>query len=103
MTFLLQNLKTGLNLIHSCLSNDKQPTKIKSPYSDWYDIVRLVPQGSFLGLLLFNSFINDLFLFIERTSICNFADDNTIHSCQNNLKTRYLLLGVPKVLGVRKV
>ena len=32
-------------------------------------------------------FINDLFLFIERTNICNFADDNTIYSCQNDLKT----------------
>ena len=31
--------------------------------------------------------LNDLFLFIERTNICNFADDNTIYSCQNDLKT----------------
>ena len=40
-----------------------------------------------IGPLLFNLFINDLFLFIERTNICNFADDNTIYSCQNDLKT----------------
>ena len=78
--------KTGLNLIHNYLSNRKQRTKVNSSYSDRYDIIRGVPQGLILGLLLFNLFINNLFLFIERTSICNFADDNTIYSCQNDLK-----------------
>ena len=78
--------KTGLNLIHDCLLNRKQRTKINSLYSDWYDIDRSVPQVSILGPLLFNLFINDLFVFIERANICNFADDNTICSCQNHLK-----------------
>ena len=78
--------KTGLNLIHDCLLNRKQRTKINSLYSDWYDIDRSVPQVSILGPLLFNLFINDLFVFIGRANICNFADDNTICSCQNDLK-----------------
>ena len=79
--------KTGLNLIHNYLSNCKHRTNINSSYSNWYDMVRGIPQGSILGPLLFNLFINDLFHFIERTNICNFADDNTIYSCQNGLKT----------------
>ena len=42
-------------------------------------------QGSLLSLLL-NLFINDLLLFIKKTKICNFADDNAMYSCQNDLK-----------------
>ena len=36
---------SGLELIHKYLSNHKQQTKINSSYSNWYDIVRVVPQG----------------------------------------------------------
>ena len=45
--------KSGLNLIRNYLSNRKQRTKINSSYSDSYDIVRGVPQGSTLSPLLF--------------------------------------------------
>ena len=40
-----------------------------------------VPQGSILGPILFNFFINNLILFIQETEVCNFADDTTIYSC----------------------
>ena len=79
--------KNALNLISKYLSHRKQRTKIGASYSDWYEIVRGVPQGSILGPLLFNIFINDFSLFIEKTSICHFVHGNTIYSCNNNLQT----------------
>ena len=38
-----------------------------------------------LGHLLFNIFINDLLIVISNFDICNFADDNTLYSCEPSL------------------
>ena len=39
-----------------------------------------------LGPLLFNVFINDIFLFIKVTNICNYADDTAIFACHPTLE-----------------
>ena len=69
------------------LNSRKQQTKVGSSYSKWSEIKCRIPQGSILGSFLFNIFINDLFFVIEKSNICNFADDNTLYSCGANLKT----------------
>ena len=58
----------------------KQRTKVGSAYSKWSKIRWRIPQGSILGLYLVNIFINDIFMIIEQSAICNFADDNTLYS-----------------------
>ena len=69
----------------SYLKNRKQRVKLGSIFGTWLEVILGVPQGSILGPILFNIFINDLFLITNKTEICNFADDNTIYACDTSL------------------
>ena len=45
-----------------------------------------MPQDSILEPILFNIFLNNLFLFISNSSLSNYADDNTLYTFGDNLK-----------------
>ena len=82
--------KRSLNLLFSYLKNRKQRVRLNNTYSEWIDILFGLPQGSILGLLLFNTFLCDLFLFLHDIPVANYAGDNTPYC--TGLKTSEALI-----------
>lgn len=82
----------AINYIWSYLSSRFQRVGIDGVFSSLQEILNGVPQGSILGPLLFNIFLND-FLFrydehLNATSdicVCNYADDNTFCASADNI------------------
>ena len=69
----------------SYLSDRKHRVRIGSSVSEFLTILLGVPQGSVPGPILFNIFVNDLLLAVNEASICNFADDNTLYVCDQDI------------------
>ena len=79
--------KSALKILLNYLWNKWQRTKINKTFSSWVELMQGVPQGSVLGPLLFNIYLNDLFLLVESTEVCNFADDTTFFACEKDLNS----------------
>ena len=73
----------GLNLnaaafVYSYLKCQKQNVKIRSILSSFQTLLSGVQQGSVLGPILSNIFLNDLLVVLKKSQVHNFSDDNTI-------------------------
>ena len=55
--------------------------KINTTFSSWSALLKDVSQGSVLGPILLNIFLNDLFFIFKDTDVCTFADDTSPHAC----------------------
>ena len=81
-----------LMYIYSYLSNRKQCVRMNNIHIRFQNVISGVPQGSIVGPTLFNCFFNDFFYFIDKASVHNFADDNSLSTFESNIKNLKLLL-----------
>ena len=79
--------KDTLKFFYSYLKERKQCVCLKGKSSMFLEILAGVPQGSILGPILFNIFLNDIIDIFEKTDPNNFADDNTLSAFAKNLST----------------
>ena len=73
------------SFFQSYLTKRYQRVRISNTYSDWERIIAGVTQGSILGPLLFDIFVNDLIIYREKSDLCNYADDSTPYIAGNSL------------------
>ena len=57
-----------------------QRTNVNNTFSEWHNILYGVPHGSIMGPLLFHIYLNDIFYFVNKSYIANYADDTTPYS-----------------------
>ena len=81
---LIEKLHAGgfsektVTFIYSYLKRRKQNVKVENFYSDFLTLSSGVPQGSVLGPIPFNLFLDDLLATLKMSEFYNFVGDNTI-------------------------
>ena len=89
---MLETLHFELNavsLIQSFLTGRTQRVVLSTSKSDWINLYQGVPQGTVLGPLLFNFYVNSMQnIMPERSNLAQYADDTFVFVVANSINTR---------------
>ena len=75
----------SVTFMKSYLTNRLERCKINDSFSESGKVLNGVPQGSILGPLLFNIFLNEIFLSFQKCDLGNFADDSTLYTSDKSI------------------
>ena len=73
-----------LSWLYSYLTGRRQRVVINGTFSNWTDVGSGVPQGSLLGPILFQLFVNDMPNVINSATMAMFADGSKCYRILNN-------------------
>ena len=87
---ILKCMKFGdkaISMIKLYLQNRIQMVILRSCSSDWIKLYQGVPQGTIMGPLLFNIYVNFMRSSVQRpTQLAQYADDTFLYSARGNLE-----------------
>ena len=79
--------ESGIESIHSFINNRHQKTVLNNTKPNWISHHQGLPQGTILGLLIFNLYINDLNKNLTETcNVVQYEDDTILFCDDNNIK-----------------
>ena len=74
-------------LIKNFLSHREQQVKIQNVLSDLVELTRGVPQGTALGPLLFNLYVNQMHKYLDNeTKLIQYADDTIVFTSNTSIE-----------------
>ena len=74
----------AISMIKTYLQNRIQKVILPSCSSDWIKLYQGVPQGTIMGPLLFNIYVNFIRFSVQRpTQLVQYADDTFLYSARN--------------------
>ena len=82
--------KEIVNWIEAFISNRRQKVAVNGKESNWHDVTSGIPQGTVLGPLLFELYINDL-PYLTQSDTFLFADDIKIFRSIKNTNDQDIL------------
>ena len=76
----------SISMIRSFLSERYQKVTLLNCHSDWMKLYQGVPQGTILGPLLFNIYVNDMQHEVQNDcNLLQYADDTMVFKSDSNI------------------
>ena len=92
---------SAINMIESFLKNRSLKVVLQNVSSDWIQLHQGVPQGTILGPLLFNLYVNSMInTIIKPCELVQYADDTFLFVANENIEEaiRHLELNISKMV-----